>query len=152
MLCVQYVWLCDCVCLNCVCPATEPGEGGLSFRLCGMSSNLWVGRVVEWMQWPAAFPFPTFLLKQGSPSLQIYEDTWICSFPISLFPQLNTSQSTITVSKFVKVCDYYAELSCIAMNYERSHVEMCAVVISFANIYICLSFFRSFHKYKTYRC
>jgi len=65
---------------------------------------------------------------------------------------MNTSQSTITISKFVKVCEYYAELSCIAMNYERSHVEMCAVVISFANIYICASFFRTFHKYKTYRC
>ena len=38
------------------------------------------------------------------------------------------------------------------MDYERSHVEMCAVVISFANIYICASFFRTFHKYKTYRC
>lgn len=81
------VYGCVTVCLNCVCPATEPGEGGLSFRLCGMSSNLWVGRVVEWMQWPAAFPFPMFLLKQGSPSLQIYKDTWICSFPISLFLQ-----------------------------------------------------------------
>jgi hypothetical protein len=49
---------------------------------------------------------------------------------------MNTSQSTVTISKFVKVCDYYAKLSCIAMAHERSHVEMCAVVISFENIYI----------------
>lgn len=40
----------------------------------------------------------------------------------------------------------------IAIDYERSHVEMCAVVISFANIYICASFFRTSHKYKTYTC
>lgn len=65
---------------------------------------------------------------------------------------MNTSQSAVTISKFVKVCYYYAELSCIAMDYERSHVEMCAVVLSFANIYICASFFRTFHKYKTNRC
>jgi len=64
---------------------------------------------------------------------------------------MNTSQSTFTISKFVKVCDYYAELFCIAMDYERSHVEMCPAVISFANIYICVSFFRTLDKYKTYR-
>jgi len=65
---------------------------------------------------------------------------------------MNTSQSTVTISKFVEVCDYYAELPFIAMDYERPHVEMCAVVISFANIYICASFFRTSRKYKTYRC
>ena len=61
---------------------------------------------------------------------------------------MNTSQSTVTISKFVKVCDYYAELSFIAMDYERSYVEMCAVVISFVNIYICASFFRIFINIK----
>jgi hypothetical protein len=47
---------------------------------------------------------------------------------------------------------FYAEFSCIAMDYESSHIKMWAVVISIANIYIRTSFFRTFHKYVTDRC
>ena len=61
---------------------------------------------------------------------------------------MNTSQSTVTINKFVKVCDYYAELSYIVMVFERSRFEMCAVVISIANIYIYASFFRLFINIK----
>jgi hypothetical protein len=68
-----------------------------------MSNSLWVGRVVEWMQWPAAFPCSMFLQKQGSSTFQTYEDPMDLQFSHLIIPKVNTFQSIFTIRIFVKV-------------------------------------------------